>query len=81
MESTTRIIEKSPYYVNPIINYEDPIVILADIEYPEGPPYEPGIFLVRIFISKFPQIAPKNIFLANIFHPNVSEKGKYVLIH
>ena len=75
------LFKKSPDYVNLIINSEDPIVIQADIEGLEGTPYESGIFLVRRFISKFSQIAPKGIFLTKLFHPNVNEKGKYMLIH
>ena len=71
------LLKKSPDHVTPIINSEDPIDIQADIEGPEGTPYESGIFRVKLFIpSEFPQIAPKGIFLTKIFHPNVSEKGE-----
>ena len=71
------LLKKSPDHVIPIINSEDPIDIQADIEGPEGTPYESGIFRVKLFIpSEFPQIAPKGIFLTKIFHPNVSEKGE-----
>ena len=71
------LLKKSPDHVKPIINNEDPIDIQADIEGPEGTPYESGIFRVKLFIpSEFPQIAPKGIFLTKIFHPNVSEKGE-----
>ena len=71
------LLKKSPDHVKPIINSEDPIDIQADIEGPEGTPYESGLFRVKLFIpSEFPQIAPKGIFLTKIFHPNVSEKGE-----
>ena len=71
------LLKKSPDHVIPIINTEDPIDIQADIEGPEGTPYESGLFRVKLFIpSEFPQIAPKGIFLTKIFHPNVSEKGE-----
>ena len=71
------LLKKSPDHVIPIINSEDPIDIQADIEGPEGTPYESGLFRVKLFIpSEFPQIAPKGIFLTKIFHPNVSEKGE-----
>ena len=71
------LLKKSPDHVIPIINDEDPIDIQADIEGPEGTPYESGIFRVKLFIpSEFPQLAPKGIFVTKIFHPNVSEKGE-----
>ena len=71
------LLKKSPDHVIPIINSEDPIDIQADIEGPEGTPYEAGLFRVKLFIpSEFPQSAPKGIFLTKIFHPNVSEKGE-----
>ena len=70
------LLKKSPDCVTPIINDEDPIDIQADIEGPEGTPYEAGIFRVKLFIpSEFPQLAPKGVFMTKIFHPNVSEKG------
>ena len=71
------LLKKSPDHVTPIINSEDPIDIQADIEGPEGTPYECGIFRVNLFIpSEFPQVAPKGFFVTKIFHPNVSEKGE-----
>ena len=71
------LLKKSPDCVTPIINDEDPIDIQADIEGPEGTPYESGIFRVKLFIpSEFPQLAPKGYFMTKIFHPNVSEKGE-----
>ena len=71
------LLKKSPDHVTPVINNEDPIDIQADIEGPEGTPYESGIFRVKLFIpSEFPQIAPKGFFITKIFHPNVSEKGE-----
>ena len=71
------LLKKSPDCVTPIINNEDPIDIQADIEGPEGTPYESGIFRVKLFIpSEFPQLAPKGYFMTKIFHPNVSEKGE-----
>ena len=71
------LLKKSPDHVIPIINAEDPIDIQADIEGPEGTPYESGLFRVKLFIpSEFPSTAPKGVFLTKIFHPNVSEKGE-----
>jgi ubiquitin-conjugating enzyme E2 S len=71
------LLKKSPDCVTPIINDEDPIDIQADIEGPQGTPYEAGIFRVKLFIpSEFPQLAPKGYFMTKIFHPNVSEKGE-----
>ena len=71
------LLKKSPDHVTPIINSEDPIDIQADIEGPEGTPYESGLFRVKLYIpSEFPQVAPKGFFITKIFHPNVSEKGE-----
>ena len=71
------LLKKSPDCVTPIINDEDPIDIQADIEGPQGTPYESGIFRVKLFIPpEFPQMAPKGYFMTKIFHPNVSEKGE-----
>ena len=51
------LLKKSPDHVIPIINSEDPIDIQADIEGPEGTPYESGIFRVK----------PKQWSLYNLF--------------
>ena len=71
------LLKKSPEYVTPIINPEDPLDIQCDIEGPKATPYENGIFRVKLIISnEFPTQAPKGIFITKIFHPNISEKGE-----
>ena len=71
------LLKKSPEYVTPIINPEDPLDIQCDIEGPKATPYENGIFRVKLIISNdFPTQAPKGIFITKIFHPNISEKGE-----
>ena len=71
------LLKKSPEYVTPIINPEDPLDIQCDIEGPKATPYENGIFRVKLIISnEFPSQAPKGIFITKIFHPNISEKGE-----
>ena len=58
-------------------NDNDITDIQADIEGPEGTPYEGGIFRVKIKIPiNFPNVAPKGIFLTKIYHPNISEQGE-----
>ena len=70
------LLKKSPEYVTPIINPEDPLDIQFDLEGPKATPYEYGIFRVKLIItSEFPLSAPKGIFITKIFHPNISEKG------
>ena len=70
------LLKKSPEYVIPIINPEDPLDIQFDLEGPKATPYEYGIFRVKLIItSEFPLSAPKGIFITKIFHPNISEKG------
>ena len=71
------LLKKSPEYVTPIINPEDPLDIQCDLEGPKATPYENGIFRVKLIISnEFPTQAPKGIFITKIFHPNISEKGE-----
>lgn len=70
------LLRKSPEYVTPIINPEDPLDIQFDLEGPKATPYEYGIFRVKLIITpEFPLSAPKGIFITKIFHPNISEKG------
>ena len=70
------LLRKSPEYVTPIINPEDPLDIQFDLEGPKATPYENGIFRVKLIITpEFPLSAPKGIFITKIFHPNISEKG------
>ena len=71
------LLKKSPEYVTPIINPEDPLDIQCDLEGPKATPYEYGIFRVKLIISSdFPSQAPKGVFITKIFHPNISEKGE-----
>ena len=71
------LLKKSPEYVKPIINNEDPLDIQIDLEGPKDTPYEGGIFRVKLIIpNNFPSVAPKGIFMTKIFHPNISEKGE-----
>ena len=71
------LLKKSPEYVTPIINQEDPLDIQCDLEGPKATPYEGGIFRVKLIISnEFPTQAPKGLFITKIFHPNISEKGE-----
>ena len=70
------LLKKSPEYVTPIINNENPLDIQIDLEGPKATPYEGGIFRVKLLIpNDFPIAAPKGIFITKIFHPNISEKG------
>ena len=71
------LLKKSPEYVTPIINNEDPLDIQIDLEGPKATPYENGIFRVKLVIpNDFPVGAPKGFFMTKIFHPNISEKGE-----
>ena len=42
------LLKKSPEYVTPIINNEDPLDIQIDLEGPKATPYEGGIFRVGL---------------------------------
>ena len=62
------LLRKSPEYVTPIINPEDPLDIQFDLEGPKATPYECGIFRVKLVITpEFPYTAPKGIFITKIF--------------
>ena len=71
------LLKKSPEYVTPIINNEDPLDIQIDLEGPKATPYEEGIFRVKLVIpNDFPHSAPKGFFMTKIFNPNISDKGE-----
>jgi len=51
--------------------------IYADIDGPQGTPFEGGRFKCRLVLSSdFPSVPPKGFFMTNIFHPNVSNNGE-----
>ena len=60
-----------------IINDLDILDIQAEIEGPEGTPFEGGVFRCKLIVAEnFPNTPPKGYFLTKIFHPNISEKGE-----
>lgn len=61
------------------LNHEDELLteIKAEINGPEGTPYEGGTFRVKLVLgSTFPNQPPKGFFLTKIFHPNVGPSGE-----
>lgn len=51
--------------------------VQADINGPQGTPYEGGVFRMKLALgAEFPQAPPKAFFLTKIFHPNVSTEGE-----
>jgi ubiquitin-conjugating enzyme E2 S len=51
--------------------------LFAEIQGPEGTPYEHGVFTVRLqFGPDYPQSPPKAHFMTKMFHPNVSAQGE-----
>ncbi|CAI5470563.1 unnamed protein product [Closterium sp. Yama58-4] len=49
----------------------------AEIDGPEGTPYEGGVFRMKLLLGRdFPNAAPKGFFLTRIFHPNVAKNGE-----
>jgi ubiquitin-conjugating enzyme E2 S len=44
----------------------------AEVEGPEGTPYEGKFFLIKLVFSQdFPSVPPRGFFLTKIYHPNV----------
>ena len=51
--------------------------IQADIEGPEGTPFEGGTFRMRLALGpEYPAAPPKGYFVTRIFHPNVATSGE-----
>ncbi|KAG2448649.1 hypothetical protein HYH02_006006 [Chlamydomonas schloesseri] len=50
--------------------------IQAEIEGPQGTPFENGTFRMRLTLpADFPASPPKGFFITKVFHPNVSTAG------
>ncbi|CAI5948553.1 unnamed protein product [Closterium sp. NIES-64] len=53
----------------------------AEIDGPEGTPYEGGVFRMKLLLGRdFPNAAPKGFFLTRIFHPNVAKSGEICVV-
>lgn len=51
--------------------------VQAELEGPQGTPYEQGLFRIRLCLgAEYPQAPPKGFFATKIFHPNVSPAGE-----
>eukprot|EP01026_Neomeris_dumetosa_P028566 TRINITY_DN2312_c0_g1_i5.p1 TRINITY_DN2312_c0_g1~~TRINITY_DN2312_c0_g1_i5.p1 ORF type:complete len:235 (+),score=17.28 TRINITY_DN2312_c0_g1_i5:242-946(+) len=51
--------------------------IVAELNGPEGTPYEGGVFKVRLILPhNFPETPPRGYFATRIFHPNISSTGE-----
>ncbi|CAI0374618.1 unnamed protein product [Linum tenue] len=69
--------ESPPEGIKVGVNDDDFSIIYADIEGPDGTPYENGIFRMKLLLPHdFPQLPPQGFFLTKIFHPNISSDGK-----
>ncbi|CAI0439876.1 unnamed protein product [Linum tenue] len=69
--------ESPPEGIKVGVNDDDFSIIHADIEGPDGTPYENGIFRMKLLLPHdFPQLPPQGFFLTKIFHPNISSDGK-----
>ncbi|CAN0890583.1 Ubiquitin-conjugating enzyme E2 22 [Linum grandiflorum] len=68
--------ESPPEGIKVGIKDDDLSVIYADIEGPDGTPYENGIFRMKLLLPlDFPRLPPQGFFLTKIFHPNISTDG------
>lgn len=51
--------------------------VLAELDGPDGTPYQGGTFKLRLVLSdEYPARAPKGWFVTRIFHPNISKTGE-----
>lgn len=58
------------------INEQNMTDIQAEIEGPQGTPFENGVFRMRLTLPPdFPASPPKGLFITKVFHPNVSTSG------
>ena len=49
----------------------------AELDGPQGTPYENGLFRIRLTLgADYPTAPPKGHFTTKIFHPNVSPAGE-----
>ena len=66
----------SPTGIKVLVNHSNITDIQADIEGPDGTPYEGGLFRCKLVLGNgFPNSAPRGFFLTKIFHPNVAANG------
>jgi len=77
MRDIRSLCKAPPEGIRVSFNEENISIITAEIDGPEGTPFEGGLFKVRIVLGPdFPQGPPKGYFLTKIFHPNVSDAGE-----
>lgn len=70
------LVESPAEGIKVIVNEANIADIVAEIDGPEGTPYEGGTFRMRLTLpTDFPASPPKGFFLTKIFHPNVSTSG------
>ena len=67
------LVESPSEGIRVIVNEANIADIVADIDGPEGTPYEGGTFRMRLTLpTDFPASPPKGFFITKIFHPNAS---------
>ena len=49
---------------------------MIKLEGPSGSPFEGGVFRLDFQFENYPFKAPKVIFLTQIYHPNIDDKGE-----
>ncbi|GIL43546.1 hypothetical protein Vafri_1249 [Volvox africanus] len=58
------------------INEQNLTDIQAELDGPQGTPFESGVFRMRLTLpGDFPASPPKGFFITKVFHPNVSTSG------
>lgn len=69
------LVNTPPEGVRVLLN-DDLSAIFADIEGPDGTPYEGGLFRIKLVLSRnFPLSPPKGYFITKLFHPNIANNG------
>jgi len=69
--------QNPPAGIRVYINEQNLADIQAEIDGPEGSPYEGGSFRMKLMLTaEYPQAPPKGYFITKCFHPNVSASGE-----
>uniref|UniRef100_A0A7S3VLF3 E2 ubiquitin-conjugating enzyme n=1 Tax=Dunaliella tertiolecta TaxID=3047 RepID=A0A7S3VLF3_DUNTE len=69
--------DQPPEGIRVVFNEHNLADVQAELDGPQGTPYENGLFRIRLSVgADYPTSPPKGFFATKIFHPNVSPSGE-----